>query len=184
MLRNVLELFHKNATLFAKGVIQLKASEAIREVIKRKDVSQSVLRDRLGIPKEKSSTLSQRLRQDNMSVDKLNEMLHVLDYKIVIVPREARVSEGGFEIGRVEGSGENEQQAGIRCLNREHNCSEVRNMSIPERILEEARDLPEQQQRQLLDFALFLKMREDRALDSMMDDIISENLPAFEELAK
>lgn len=56
-------------------------------------------------------------------------------------------------------------------------------MSIPERILEEARDLPEQQ-RQLLDFALFLKMREDRALDSMMDDIISENLPAFEELAK
>ena len=160
----------------------MKASEAIREVIKRKDVSQSVLRDRLGIPKEKSSTLSQRLRQDNMSVDKLNEMLHVLDYKIVIVPREARVSEGGFEIGRVEGSGENEQQAGIRCLNREHNCSEVKTMSIPERILEEARDLPEQQQ--LLDFALFLKMREDRALDSMMDDIISENLPAFEELAK
>ena len=57
-------------------------------------------------------------------------------------------------------------------------------MSIPERILQEARDLPEQQQRQLLDFALFLKMREERELDSMMDDIISENLSAFEELAK
>ena len=57
-------------------------------------------------------------------------------------------------------------------------------MSIPERILQEARDLPEQQQRQLLDFALFLKMREERELDSMMDDIISENLPTFEELAK
>ena len=57
-------------------------------------------------------------------------------------------------------------------------------MSIPERILQEARELPEQQQRQLLDFALFLKMREERDLDSMMDDIISENLPAFEELAK
>ena len=49
-------------------------------------------------------------------------------------------------------------------------------MSIPERILQEARDL--------LDFALFLKMREEKALDSMMDDIINENLPAFEELAK
>ena len=57
-------------------------------------------------------------------------------------------------------------------------------MSIPERILQEARELPEQQQRQLLDFALFLKMREERELDSMMDDNISENLPAFEELAK
>ena len=57
-------------------------------------------------------------------------------------------------------------------------------MSIPERILQEARDLTEQQQRQLLDFALFLKMREERELDSMMDDIISENLPTFEELAK
>ena len=104
MLRNVLELFHKNATLFAKGVIQLKASEAIREVIKRKDVSQSVLRDRLGIPKEKSCTLSQRLRQDNMSVDKLNEMLHVLDYKIVIVPREARVQKVALKLGGLKGA--------------------------------------------------------------------------------
>lgn len=57
-------------------------------------------------------------------------------------------------------------------------------MSIPERLLEEVRDLSEQQQRQLLDFALFLKMREQKAHDSMMDDIISENLPAFEKLAK
>ena len=50
--------------------------------------------------------------------------------------------------------------------------------------MEEVRDLSEQQQRQLLDFALFLKMREQKAHDSMMDDIISENLPAFEKLAK
>lgn len=76
----------------------MKTTGALREVMKRKDVTQSVLRDRLGIPKEKSSTLSQRMRQDNMSIDKLNEMLRVLDYKIVIVPREARVPEGGFEI--------------------------------------------------------------------------------------
>ena len=159
----------------------MKASEAIREVMSLQGVGTNKMADRLNKPPR---LVSDRLRQDNISVAKMDEMLRVLDYKIVIVPREARALEGGFEIGRAEGSSENEQQAGIRCLNREHNCSEVRTMSIPERILEEARDLPEQQQRQLLDFALFLKMREDRALDSMMDDIISENLPAFEELAK
>lgn len=84
----------------------------------------------------------------------------------------------------MQGKNPRPRQAGIKRSNREHNCSEVRTMSIPERILQEARELPEQQQRQLLDFALFLKMREERELDSMMDDIISENLPAFEELAK
>ncbi len=42
--------------------------------------------------------VSDRLRLENISFEKADEMLRLLDYKIVIVPREARVPEGGFEI--------------------------------------------------------------------------------------
>lgn len=54
-----------------------------------------MLCDRLGI---KSNVLSERFKQKNISVEKLNEMLKVMDYKIVIVPRESRILTDGFEI--------------------------------------------------------------------------------------
>lgn len=60
-----------------------------------KSVKPSMLCDRLGI---KSNVLSERFKQKNISVEKLNEMLKVMDYKIVIVPRESRTLTDGFEI--------------------------------------------------------------------------------------
>lgn len=57
-------------------------------------------------------------------------------------------------------------------------------MSTTERILEQMRDMPEQVQQQVLDFAMFLKEREKRALDALMDQIITEDEPALKELAK
>ena len=78
-----------------KGVIRLKASEAIREVMSLQGVGTNKMADRLNKPPR---LVSDRLSQDNISVAKMDEMLRVLDYKIVIVPREARVPEGGFEI--------------------------------------------------------------------------------------
>ena len=36
--------------------------------------------------------------QKNVSVTRLNEMLRLMDCKIVVVPRDSRVPEGGFEI--------------------------------------------------------------------------------------
>jgi len=60
-----------------------------------KEVKPSTLASRLNI---KNNVLSERLGQKNISIDKLNEMLRVLDYKIVIVPREARVQDGSFEV--------------------------------------------------------------------------------------
>lgn len=71
------------------------ASAAIKEVMKLKNVRPSVLCSRLGI---KSNVLSERFKQKNTSVAKLNETLRALDYKIVIVPRETRIPEGGIEI--------------------------------------------------------------------------------------
>lgn len=73
----------------------MKAALAIKEVMKLREVKPAVLCDRLNI---KSNVLSERFKQENISVAKLNEMLKVMDYKIVVVPRDARVPDGGIEI--------------------------------------------------------------------------------------
>ena len=57
-------------------------------------------------------------------------------------------------------------------------------MSIPERILEQAKDLPESAQQQVLDFALFLRYKELAQLDAAMDKVIDENIEALRALAK
>lgn len=71
------------------------AMEAVKAIMKIKEVRPSMLCDRLGI---KSNVLSERFKQKNVSVEKLNEMLRAMDYKIVIVPRETRTPSGGFDI--------------------------------------------------------------------------------------
>ena len=71
------------------------AMEAIREIMKLKGIRPAILCDRLKI---KSNVLSERFKQKNVSVEKLNDMLRAMDYKVVVVPREARVPEGGYEI--------------------------------------------------------------------------------------
>jgi len=73
----------------------MKANEIIRKVMELKEVKPSMLASRLNI---KNNVLSERLGQKNISIDKMNEMLRVLDYKIVVIPRKARVPEEGFEI--------------------------------------------------------------------------------------
>lgn len=57
-------------------------------------------------------------------------------------------------------------------------------MTLVERITEEARTLQPQTQQQVLDFVAFLKAKEQRALETDMDAIVSDNLPAWKELAK
>lgn len=57
-------------------------------------------------------------------------------------------------------------------------------MTLVERIAEETRTMPAASQQQVLDFALFLKQKEQRTLEADMDAIIAENMPALKELAK
>ena len=57
-------------------------------------------------------------------------------------------------------------------------------MSLPETVMFELKSLTPEAQRQVLDFTLFLKEKQQRELETMMDDIIEENLPALKELAK
>lgn len=71
------------------------AMDAVKAIMKLKDIRPAVLCDRLKI---KSNVLSERFKQKNVSVEKLNDMLRAMDYKVVVVPRDTRIPEGGFEI--------------------------------------------------------------------------------------
>lgn len=71
------------------------AMEALKEVMRITEVKTSVLADRLGI---KQNVLSERYKQRNVSVNKLSEMLRALDYKVVVVPRNTRIPDGGYEV--------------------------------------------------------------------------------------
>lgn len=73
----------------------MNAITAIREIMKSQSVGVNKLADRLGM---KQNALSMRLKQKSISVEKLSETLRMLDYKVVLIPREARIPEGGFEI--------------------------------------------------------------------------------------
>ena len=54
-------------------------------------------------------------------------------------------------------------------------------MSVPEEIMVEVQAMNDMQKREVLDF---LRQKEERELDALMDSIIDENMEAFKELAK
>ena len=73
----------------------MKATEAIREIMKEEGIGVTKLADRLGKGK---NVISERLRQDNISMEKLGEILRVLDYKVVLIPRDMVTPKSGYEI--------------------------------------------------------------------------------------
>ena len=77
----------------------MKATDILREIMSKQGVKPSVLASKLNI---KSNVLSERLGQKNISITKLNEMLDVLDHKMIVVPDEYAVPEDGFEIDKGE----------------------------------------------------------------------------------
>lgn len=72
----------------------MKPSEIIRNIMSEKNCKPIDLAKRLEISKQ---TLNGRLTQDNISIDKLNQILKQLDYKIVIVPNTSKSK--GYEVG-------------------------------------------------------------------------------------
>jgi Asp-tRNA(Asn)/Glu-tRNA(Gln) amidotransferase B subunit len=57
-------------------------------------------------------------------------------------------------------------------------------MTLAEKLLKEFETLNENHQTEVIDFVEFLKMREEKRIEKMMDDIITENMEALKELAK
>ena len=73
----------------------MKPMEIVRAIMELKDIRPAVLGSRLNI---KSNVLSERFKQKNVSVDKLNEMLRVMDYKIVIMPADGKLPKDSYEV--------------------------------------------------------------------------------------
>ena len=71
------------------------ATEAIKAIMSKQGVKGAALADRI---KVKNGTLRERLTQKNVSIGKLEEMARALDYKVLLVPRDAKLPDGGYEI--------------------------------------------------------------------------------------
>lgn len=57
-------------------------------------------------------------------------------------------------------------------------------MTLAEKLLQEFQELPEDKKQQVIDFVEFLKSKQQKELEAMMDDIIDTNKEALLELAK
>jgi Protein of unknown function (DUF2281). len=57
-------------------------------------------------------------------------------------------------------------------------------MSIEEKLLQDFLTLPDDKKLEVIDFVEFLKNRNNKQIESLMDDIINENEEALRELAK
>jgi hypothetical protein len=60
----------------------------------------------------------------------------------------------------------------------------VKVMSLEEKLMHDFLTLPEDKKLEVIDFVEFLKTKNEKSLENMMDDIINENREALEELAK
>jgi len=69
--------------------------EAVKEIMKRKEVRPSTISEALGI---KSNVLSERFKQKNVSVSKLNEMVRLMDYRVVLVPSDKSLDNDCIEV--------------------------------------------------------------------------------------
>ncbi|WP_128101506.1 DUF2281 domain-containing protein [Paenibacillus sp. DCT19] len=57
-------------------------------------------------------------------------------------------------------------------------------MSIEEKLIQDFLTLPDDKKIEVIDFVEFLKNRNNKQMDSLMDDIINENIEALRELSK
>lgn len=73
----------------------MKARDAIKKVMSEKSVKVAQMAYMTG---KKSNVISERLSQENISVGKMMEMLRVLEYKVVIMPRDAKMQDGWYEV--------------------------------------------------------------------------------------
>ncbi len=73
----------------------MKVTEIIKGIQEEQGVTTTQLAKRLD---KGRSTISERLRQENISIDKLQELLRALDHKIVIMPADTRLPKDSYEV--------------------------------------------------------------------------------------
>lgn len=73
----------------------MTTTKILRTIMFHKEMKMVTLANRLNA---RPNTVLNRINQENISVDKLNEMLRVMDYKLMVVPSDTRAKEGEFEV--------------------------------------------------------------------------------------
>ena len=73
----------------------MKPNEIIRNIIEENGLKYSFIASKLNINR---TTLHQRLVQNNISINKLNEILKILKFKIIIVPENTEMKDEWFEV--------------------------------------------------------------------------------------
>ena len=71
-------------------VRNMKATTILKTLMTEQGIGNTVLGKRIGV--------YQRLHQENISVNALNQMLSAMDYKIVIVPASRRMKDDEYEV--------------------------------------------------------------------------------------
>jgi len=75
----------------------MTTTEALKEIMARQGLSSSAVAKRMGanVPQR---LVTDRIAMKNISVSKLNDLLRVLDYQIVLVPNTERRKDSWFVI--------------------------------------------------------------------------------------
>lgn len=83
----------------------MKVSEIIRAIMKEKKMSMAALGRAVGIeigendPKNKATdVISKRLKQKNMSIDMVADMVDKMDYQVVIVPKGVTIRNDWYKV--------------------------------------------------------------------------------------
>lgn len=80
----------------------MTSKELIKTLMTEHDITNAEMAKTLGITQ---AALWDRLnpkKSDNTTVAKLGDMLSVMGYKIMVVPDETPIPEGGYEVGRTD----------------------------------------------------------------------------------
>lgn len=78
----------------------MKAVAIVDKIMKEQGKSKAELGRAVGIPTEKNPTdvINKRLKQENISVNVMLEMLNAMGYTMVVVPSGSKVTKEGREV--------------------------------------------------------------------------------------
>lgn len=77
----------------------MKANKIVEVLMEENKVSKAQLGRSVGLEDKKASDLiSKRLKQENISVNVLSEMLSAMGYTIVVAPKGQKLREGEYEV--------------------------------------------------------------------------------------
>ena len=84
--------------ILSSEVINMRGRDILKEVMTEKSLSNAELAKRLNVS---NATIWERLNNKNvkdMPVSLMTTMLRAMDYKVIVVPANTRLPEGGYEV--------------------------------------------------------------------------------------